>query len=426
MTRLALVTDPAQVQNTYDEIFLWDGSAADSFKSQLGPALNQLGPVPALNGDFVRIALAIYASDHSVKRKARGSNWNARQLDITIPVTDPHRWSRVSGQLKVLADFLTGDYWTFTFNQLNDLAANGSLLPETSKRVVLFSGGADSGIGAVISASSLSDGETHALVSHASSGAARTAQKNLYAELQRLFSSKQAAHHRIFLSRGQKRLDGTAFPSEMSRRSRSLLFLALGLAVAAQSAVELWIPENGFASLNPPLGPERLGALSTRTTQPWFIWQVGELLRSVGAHGSIVNPFQMMTKGEMFAEVAKILGESDASTYLSLTNSCSHTDQNYQGGVSSGTHCGVCFGCIVRRSSFKAAALTDETRYLSDEPDYAAYVASHSVEAAVRDFVSAGISQGTVIMMPLPPSLSARQAMDLCLRGQEELRAYIG
>jgi hypothetical protein len=424
MTRLALVTDRAQAPSDQDEVFLWDGSAADSFKSQLSPSLEQLGPVPALNADFVRISLAVYATDRSVKRQARGSNWNARELEVTIPVTDPDRWSQFANQLAVITNYLTGDYWAFTFVELSGVVENASLLGVTPKRVVLLSGGADSGTGAVVSAASLAKGETHRFVSHASSGAARTAQKTLHAQLEQLFPARQAAHHRIFLSRAEKRSDGTAFPSEPSTRARSLLFLALGLAVAAQSAVELWIPENGFASLNPPLGPERLGALSTRTTQPRFLWQVGELLRSVGAHGLIVNPFQMMTKGEMFAEVARILGESEASAYLSQTNSCSHTDQNYQ-GVPSGTHCGACFGCIVRRSSFKAAGLRDETRYLSNESDHISYVTKHSVEAAVSDFVDAGISHGTVMMMPLPPSLTARQAMDLCHRGQEELRAYL-
>jgi hypothetical protein len=424
MTRLALVTDRAQAPRELDEIFLWDGSPADSFKSQLSPSLEQLGPVPALNADFLRIALAVYASDHSVKRQARGSNWNAREFEVTIPVSDPERWSQAADQLKLITNYLTGDYWSFTFAKGSGVIENASLLGVTPKRVVLFSGGADSGTGAVVSATSLAKGETHTLVSHASSGAARTAQKALHAQLEQLFPGRQAAHHRIFLSRAEKRPDGTAFPSEPSRRARSLLFLALGLAVAAQSGAELWIPENGFASLNPPLGPERLGALSTRTTQPWFLWQVGELLHSVGAHGVIVNPFQMMTKGEMFTEVARILGESEASAYLSQSNSCSHTDQNYQ-GVPSGTHCGVCFGCIVRRSSFKAAGLRDETRYLSDESDHASYVAKHSVEAAVTDFLGAGISHATVMMMPLPPSLTASQALDLCLRGQEELRAYL-
>jgi hypothetical protein len=424
MTRLALVVDKTQMPTDFDEVFLWDDTSDDSFKSGLGPSLVALGPVPTLNADFVRIALAVYATDHTVSRDARGSNWNTRELVVSVPVSDPTLWDSASIELVEAVNFLTGDHWAFEFTTLSGIADNGLLIPDTSTRVVLVSGGADSGIGALVSGSTLVDNQTHTLVSHASSGAARTPQKHVHAQLEGFFPGKQAAHHRLFLSRAQKRPDGSLFPSEPSSRSRSFLFLALGLSVASQSGAPLWIPENGFASINPPLGPERLGALSTRTTQPWFLWKIQKVLASIGAHGMIENPFQVMTKGEMFAQARTLLGDDKASSYLSATNSCSHTDQNYQ-GVPCGTHCGECFGCIVRRASFKAGRVLDATRYLSEEPQRAAYVASHSVLEAARDFASTKISNATIMVMPLPPSLSARQAMELCLRGQAEIGAYL-
>lgn len=424
MTRLALVVDKKRIPTGVDEVFLWDGSAEDSFKSSLGPSLELLGPVPSLNADFVRIALAVYASDHTVNRKGQGSNWNARDLVVVIPVSDPSVWDSAAPGLVEALDFLTGDHWTFEFSPLMGIADNDPLVRDTSARVVLVSGGADSGTGALYSASTLGAKQTHSLVSHASSGAARTPQKHVHEQLEALFPGKQATHHRLFLGRANKRLDGSRFPSEPSSRSRSFLFLALGLSVASQPNAPLWIPENGFASINPPLGPERLGALSTRTTQPWFLWKIQQVLESIGAHGEIENPFQLMTKGEMFAQAKALLGDDEASSYLSATNSCSHTDQNYQ-GVPSGTHCGACFGCIVRRASFKAGGVRDATRYLSDESQHATYVASHSVVEAARDFASTKIANATIMMMPLPPTLSARQAMDLCLRGQAEIAAYL-
>lgn len=425
MTRLALVVDRTQIPTDVDEVFRWDDTGDNSFKSGLGPSLGALGPVPTLNADFVRIALAVYATDHTVKRDARGSNWNTRELVVSVPVSDPSRWDSASTGLVEAVNFLTGDHWTFEFTPLTGIADNALPVPDTSTRVVLVSGGADSGIGALSSGSMLGDKQTHSLVSHASSSAARTPQKHVHAQLESLFPGKQAAHHRLFLSRARKRPDGSLFPSEPSSRSRSFLFLALGLSIASQSGAPLWIPENGFASINPPLGPERLGALSTRTTQPWFLWKIQNVLGSVGAHGEIENPFQLMTKGEMFTQARRLLGDAKASAYLSATNSCSHTDQNYQ-GVPSGTHCGECFGCIVRRASFKSGGVLDATRYLSDEPQHATYVASHSVVEAARDFAASKISNATITVMPLPPSLSARQAMDLCLRGQAEMGAYLG
>ena len=424
MTRFALAVDHASIPTNTDEVFLWDGSANDSFKSALGPTLDLLGPVPTLNADFVRIALTVYAADHTAKRESRGSNWNSRDFVVSVPVSDPSLWIEAESGLREAVNFLTGDRWEFEFTALPELTENESLVTDTSVRTVLVSGGADSGTGALYSASILNDNETHSMVSHASSGSARTPQKHVNEQLEALFPGKQAAHHRIFLGRTLKRIDGSVFPNEPSSRSRSLLFLSLGLSVASQSKSPLWIPENGFASINPPLGPERLGALSTRTTQPWFLWKIGEVLHSIGAYGVIENPFQLMTKGEMFGKVVTILGQDKASDYLSATNSCSHTDQNWQ-GVPIGTHCGVCFGCIVRRSSFKAAGILDKTRYLGDEAQFANYVAKHSVVEAARDFVSSKITDATIMMMLLPPTLSARQAMVLCERGQAEIGDYL-
>jgi hypothetical protein len=424
VTRLTLVVERAKIPADADEVFLWDGSAADSFKSTLGPSLDLLGPVPVLNADFVRIALAVYAADHTVKRQSKGSNWNSRDLIVSVPVSDPALWATKTSGLVDAVNFLTGDRWEFEFTALAGLTETTSLIADSSARVVLASGGADSGIGALFSGSILKTGETHTLVSHASSGSARTPQKLVHQQLETLFPGKQAAYHRVFISRAHKRVGGGQFPSEPSSRSRSLLFLALGLSVSSQSGAPLWIPENGFASINPPLGPERLGSLSTRTTQPWFLWKINKVLQSIGAHALIENPFQLMTKGEMFRQAAAILGKAKASDYLSATNSCSHTDQNYQ-GVPSGTHCGVCFGCIVRRASFKAAGLVDKTRYLSDEIRFTEYVSRHSVVEAARDFAANKITNATIMMMPLPPTLSARQAMELCLRGQSEIGDFL-
>lgn len=428
MSRVALVLsrDEAETLSGFDEVFLWDGSATDSFKSQLRPSLASIGPVSSVNADFVRIALAIFATDHSVPRKSGGSDWNQRTLFVTVPVSDPGLWERAQASLVALTNYLTGDLWDFSFFLAEKNNVPISMIRDNSKRVVLLSGGADSAIGALFSAHGLSGNETQTLVSHSSSGpAAGTPQRQVAQLLEGHYPERQFAHHQLFLNRVQKRIGGTKFRNEPSSRSRSLLFLALGLAVAGQSGNVLWIPENGFASLNPPLGPERIGALSTRTTQPWFLQQVSELLKEIGAHGEIENPFQRMTKGEMFRQVSDIIGAKEASTYLSSTNSCSHTNQQYQ-RVPSGTHCGVCFGCIVRRASFKASGIIDQTRYLSDEGStYDRYVQMNSILEAIHDFVDMGVNRSTIMAMPLPVDFSGRQALELCERGLAEMADYI-
>ncbi|MEE2522986.1 hypothetical protein V1639_10315 [Pseudarthrobacter sp. J75] len=428
MTRIALSLDRAEAEKLegYDEVFLWDGSATDSFKSKLRPSLPTFGSVGGVNADFVRIALAVYASDHTVLRESKGSEWNQRSFELTVPVSVPAKWAAQADSLRSLLGYLTGDTWSMAFVQSGLPDALPVMVKDTSLRTVLFSGGADSATGALVSAHSLGPHETHNLLSHSSSGATGAAQQLVTTRLNGHFGSKNSAHHRIFLARAKKRLDGTKFPKEPSSRSRSLLFLALGLAAAEQGGGPLWIPENGFASLNPPLGPERRGALSTRTTQPWFLWRVSSLLTAMEGHGSIINPFQHMTKGEMFRRVESILGADGASDYLSTTSSCSHTDQQYV-GVPSGTHCGVCFGCIVRRASFKASGVVDQTWYLSNESSEKIldYVEKKSVMTAMRDFVELGVDEAVIMAMPLPPGYLARMALELSQKGMSELQDFL-
>lgn len=429
MTRIALSLNRAEAEalDGFDEVFLWDGSATDSFKTKLHPMLASLGSVSSINADFVRIALAVYASDHSVLRQSFGSDWNQRTFELTVPVSTPGRWATNADSLNGLLAYLTGDIWSLTFVESSLPDAPLTMLRETSLRTILLSGGADSATGALVSVSELGPGEVHRLVSHSSSGVSGSAQQLVTAALNSYFPTKKAAHQRIFLGRAKKRIDGTKFPREPTSRSRSLLFLALGLAVAGQSGGPLWIPENGFASLNPPLGPERVGALSTRTTQPWFLWRVSSLLTAMDGHGLIENPFERMTKGEMFQRVESILGVDGASKYLSTTNSCSHTDQQYL-GVRSGTHCGVCFGCVVRRASFRAAKIVDQTRYLSNGSGQKIvdYVDGKSVMTAMRDFVDLGIEDSTIMAMPLPPGYGARSALVLAQKGMSELEGFLG
>jgi hypothetical protein len=84
-------------------------------------------------------------------------------------------------------------------------------------------------------------------------------------------------HQQIHFSRHTTQFDGTVFRDETSTRTRSFLFLAFGLAIASIEGSSLWIPENGFASLNLPLTADQRGSLSTRTTHPLFLEQLVSL-----------------------------------------------------------------------------------------------------------------------------------------------------
>lgn len=429
MKRFLLTLDEqaAATATGYDEVLLWTRSARSTFTGSLDPHLEMFGAVRPENVDFVRLALAVFSADRSVPRKGRGSDWNAREIDLTVDVGHPEPWREHAHELAGVVGFLTGDQWALSFahapaNAAASLPADAAVPDAT----VLLSGGADSAAGALLVALDLAEGSTLQLVSHFSAPSVSPFQKDLVRRIRKLAPGITVLHRQTNLNRTARRLDGTRFTSEPSSRSRSLLFLSLGLAVAQRSGGPLLVPENGFASLNPPLGPERRGALSTRTTHPRFLAELQDVLLNIGAHGAIRNPFNLSTKGEMFARVADRIGVSAASDYLSATNSCSHTDARYS-GAAAGSSCGVCFGCLVRRASFHAAGLNDATEYLCDDPAnrFAGFVEQKSLVEAMIDFASEDPRPRMVMKMSLPADYEPAAALDLCQRGVAELRTFL-
>jgi hypothetical protein len=422
--RLAAAKDvPADVAASS---FYWLTDQRSSFTSGIGPSLGMLGAVPALNIDVARIALAAFAVDRSVLREGGGSNWNQRPLELEVPVSDPAAWNSVADELAKVMGFLSGDRWTLSFTQeqapVEAIAFPDSTTPPT--RVVLLSGGADSAIGGLYSRSLLAADEQHILLSHFSNTMLAPIQRHIAAEIERLVPGPTKQHVVVHIGRREKRIDGSIYPTEPTSRSRSLLFLALGLAVASIHKVPLWIPENGFASINPPLGPERLGSLSTRTTHPAFLQDLSAVLTKVGAHAVIENPFARSTKGEMYQRVVDLVGRDEASAFLSSTHSCALTGQRAH-HISPEVPCGICFGCVLRRASFTASGVTDKTSYIapSSDPVVQKWLDGKSVEQPVQNLIRRGVRGRDLTTLGLPGNYPLREALDLCQRGIKELRS---
>ncbi|MGH9340060.1 MAG: 7-cyano-7-deazaguanine synthase [Acidobacteriota bacterium] len=404
--------------------FYWLLDSRSSFTPGLGPSLGAFGAVPSLNIDLVRIALAVYAADRSVPRTAGGSDWNQREIELQIPVSDAAPWRRVASELEAAINFLSGDRWRLSFHEEEAPTEDVRQHPETPRRVVLLSGGADSAVGGLVSRSALKAGDHQHLLSHFSASHLAPTQRRVAAELERLIPGPSQRHEVVHLSRKGRRIDGNAYPDEFSTRSRSLLFLSLGLAAAAVHGVPLWIPENGFASLNPPLGPERRGSLSTRTTHPMFLQSLTAVLNQIGAHAQVENPFARSTKGEIFAQAANLVGAAEASALLSGTHSCSLTGQRAH-GVPPSKSCGVCFACLVRRASFVASGLDDQTEYIDadDNTALAEWLTTNSVERQVQNFIQRGVQPRDLIALNLPADYPISEALDLCRRAIVELRS---
>ena len=408
----------AEAQRT----LLWASEDRTSFVTRFGPSLRELGDIPRPNIEFVRLAVAIVAADRSTPRRAFGSNWSQRDIEVTIPVFNPDRWEAISDRLVVLIGFLSGDNWQLRFVRARSPNERIRTRDGPTSQVVLLSGGADSAIGALHARHALGM-HPCTLVSHIGATNISPIQKDIAGRLETLIDGGPQQHIQIPLVRGSKRVDGTCFPKEDTMRSRSLLFLALGLAVASIDQVELLVPENGFASLNPPLGPDQRGSLSTRTTHPAFLAGLRDLLPEAGVHASLHNPLDRLTKGETFRQAADLVGNDAASKFLSSTHSCAHTG-HCSFGLPVTSQCGVCFGCLVRRSAFLAAGLHDGTDYLImlDRPDLSSYLADKSMERSMQEFLERGVRSADIAILSLPSSYAGRAALDICSRASDELR----
>ncbi|HHL2878590.1 TPA: 7-cyano-7-deazaguanine synthase, partial [Acinetobacter baumannii] len=114
-----------------------------------------------------------------------------------------------------------------------------------------------------------------------------------------------------------------------------------------------YIPENGLISINPPLTPRRIGALSTRTTHPYFLQKLNILFKNIGLPVEIENPYQYKTKGEMMLECKD---QSSLKKIAATTVSCGKWKR-------SGMQCGKCLPCLIRRASFDKYQYKDLTQY---------------------------------------------------------------
>ena len=420
--RLLLSIDKRGLKRLPPTDFAWRSPPEESsFRTDIGPAINQWNGAPRENIEFLRLAMLAYLVDRTTPRPS--GRW-LRELDLLVPVWAPEPWREVANELEMLFGFLTSDRWCLTFvRSRTPRSENSRALPD-GPAVTLFSGGADSLVGAIISEQQL--GAPPILVSHRDWSLVTGAQNVLITKLTALWGQTPPTFSALVGRSPEQLGSDLPFGEEPTSRARSLLFVALGLAVAGACGVPLRIPENGFASLNPPMGGERRGALSTRTTHPWYLSTLQRILARVGAHADIENSFANQTKAQMFAQVAADLGPELASTLLSASHSCGRGDVRFA-GVAGARHCGVCFGCLVRRAAFLGAHLADRTTYVIEDlsTPVGAFDNWYSEKRrrdlqAIRYTADRGVDIAEVIRN-LPPEADPDAALDTTIRGISEL-----
>jgi 7-cyano-7-deazaguanine synthase in queuosine biosynthesis len=406
------------------DTFAWRGRGDESsFHTDLDPELRGFGDVPLPHRDLVTFATGVFLADRTVTRP---KDWR-RAIELEVPVYDVAGWEGLAKHFAETLEILSSDSWQLTFKQrLGPKELTVAKHPEVD-RVLLFSGGADSLCGAI---RSLADGERLLLVSHWDWAGHSAVQQRLAGRLAARFP-RQVILRRIHLARRSKQIGGGAFRDEATRRTRSLLFLSLGLADASVEPVApLWVAENGYAAINPPLAGERRGALSTRTTHPLVLRRVRDAVHSLGGRAEFENPFASMTKGEMYSDAIAALGKNNAEKILAMSHSCSHIRYAQGTGYPPETQCGVCFGCLVRRAAFHAAGMTDTTMYLHKviptvrQPHHLRTTAESEVRT-VRYAGQRGIDVADILSIGLPDDVVIDDAVSVSKRGLAELAAVV-
>lgn len=313
---------------------------------------NKLNPEPKA-WDLLSIALSVIAADYAGHRRKSHDGWT-RVFELTIAVNDKDFWNQQSELLSKQLGFLTTDRWSITF-------VEGGFLPVHKKRekiqypsndsIALLSGGLDSFIGIV---DLVKKGLKPFAVSQKVNDDSRKQR-----DIVNLFSPQ------IPLIQLNHNINVPDSESPPSQRARSIIFLAYGVLIASclekhkqGQLVTLYMCENGYISLNPPLTNIRIGSLSTRTTHPIFLNFFQQLLDNIGLKITIENPYQYKTKGEMLKEC---LNQDVLQSYASKTTSCGR----YR--VHKHQHCGRCVPCLVRRAAFKKWGVKDDTKYKYDD-----------------------------------------------------------
>ncbi|MBK5845943.1 7-cyano-7-deazaguanine synthase [Klebsiella pneumoniae] len=319
--------------------------------------------------DFVTIAMSVCAADLACLRKKTADGWT-REIELAITVCNKDNWLPHINKLQDAFRFLTGDFWEIKLNDGGEPPLEPSKLTTSSADCIsLLSGGMDSLIGAI---DLTENGRSPCFVSQMAKGDSKK---------QREFSETLNGKVRHYQWNHRIKVPHV---TERSTRGRSLIFISYGVLAATilntKKPVELFIPENGFISLNIPLNEGRFGSLSTKTTHPVFLAIIQDIFDSAGINILIKRPYQGYTKGEMIKNCKNI---PLLLNHIGNTTSCGRFGYyNYQ-------HCGRCVPCLVRRAAFLSAGIPDTTinKYYFDDignPDSEREKGANDIGAVAR------------------------------------------
>lgn len=316
--------------------------------------------------DLFIIGLSVFALDKRISRSLFDDAWT-REIEVSIPVLEKNKWDRTCDKWNKLLSFLTGDIWKIEFRSTSaeyGFHKNANRLKidiSGCDCVSLFSGGLDSFCGAI---KLLEDGKLPVLVGHNEYPKLRYIQENMVKDFRSNYDSKSISFLGFTAgARAPKNIEGEPLrKTENTSRGRSLLFLCAAISIAGIMGEDtpVYIPENGFIGLNISLTNSRKGSCSTRTTHPFFLEELSEILGEVGIHNRIENFFAYKTK----REIVNLLAETQSfkNNYMN-TISCSHpcvARYNRTGSREYPVNCGFCYPCLIRKASLQDVDISEK------------------------------------------------------------------
>lgn len=297
--------------------------------------------------DLVVLAGAVAYADRKVRRK-RAKGWS-REILLTVPVRDPKFWSRAESvtALTDTLDFVSGDHWTFHFvaDSAATLVTQQSALDFTRGNYVVlpFSDGMDSFLQWQLLKKEESD--VNLLRVHTSSRATnRDRNRSIDSLADR---SDQRLGMPVSLSVGDH--------AEPTYRTRTFLFFVMAALAAHKSeASRVVIGENGVGMLGPsmvPFGDE----CPHRTTHPAFTRRLATFINCIlDGHITFDHPQRFRTKGQVLRHAVDL-----SVTGWKQSHSCTRGPRIQLDGKP----CGICGGCLLRRTAVHAAGLQDEVYF---------------------------------------------------------------
>jgi len=344
------------------------------------PPLRSYSPVAA---DLIDLAAVLHVLDRAIPRGEQSKV----HVEVDIPLRNPSAFRRSLEELQMALRQYSHDRWSFTFSRgsgedprperaligESPEAIGQNLQPQLFRRkgsleVALFSGGLDSFAGFIHRVRKRPETD-FLLVGSGSNREVIGLQKRLARALRREVGRSRPAF-RLQQTRIHPDYPGDSPPFgafNTAPRLRGLVFTLIGAGQAVMyEQDQLHVYENGIGAINLPFGGGVRKSDHATAVHPKSLRKASGFLSVVlGEDFEVSNPFLFKTKSQMCESIADL---SWASRLASQTISCdSKPRESYRKQV---RHCGTCSSCLLRRLSFKASSLRDQTDYACLQPGY--------------------------------------------------------